>query len=352
MYKCVNQVWLRYDNEIVKKANLSGQFRINLAFFRHINSSTAVKYVMDFAVIKQSRAKRSVTFAVPTEEDLPEKLPKLYSSKLGQKSIRSKSSAIPSTSHQASIDNQDANVEIPIVSQVDTSVGTPSVVSKPATTQAIKIGIDVSGTQCLDFEQQQSIPSTGNVSAGTASNLVITNVRSFADISSPEVTYPSPSGGLSAEDLPPLELNKRLHVSIERYPNLLKRFQEGKVKIRKEIEQDVRLTAIKSKKVTSEVFSKFLNDTPSAERPGKSVASSEPHKVGDDSGSNPSSSEDEDNTEDDEDYVPDPSDLGPDPNDVNIKKSKSEGTYMSHMYSNLSFNRHNVGMSASAPLNF
>ena len=101
-----------------------------------------------------------------------------------------------------------------------------------------------------------------NVSDNTASNLVITNVRSVGVISSSEV---SGSGGLSAEDLPPLELNKRLHVSIERYPNLLKRFQEGKVKIKKLPEQDVRLTAIKSKKVSAEVFSKFYIENTSCE---------------------------------------------------------------------------------------
>ena len=93
-----------------------------------------------------------------------------------------------------------------------------------------------------------------NVSDNTASNLVITNVRSVGVMSSSEV---SSSGGLSAEDLPPLELNKHLHVSIERYPNLLKCFQEGKVRIKELLDQDVRLTAIKSKKVSAEVFSKF-----------------------------------------------------------------------------------------------
>ena len=79
-------------------------------------------------------------------------------------------------------------------------------------------------------------------------------------MSSSDVTDPSTSGGLSAEDLPPLELNKCLHVSIEHYPNLLKCFQEGKVRIKKELDQDVRLTAIKCEKVTAEVFSKFCID--------------------------------------------------------------------------------------------
>ena len=167
-----------------------------------------------------------------------------------------------------------------------------------------------------------------NVSDNTASNLVITNVRSVGVMSSSEV---SSSGGLSAEDLPPLELNKCLHVSIEHYPNLLKRFQEGKVRIKKLLDQDVRLTAIKSKKVSAEVFSKFYIDNTSCERPEKSVPSSVGDTIGNESGSSSSSSDEGDNTEDDEDYVPDPSDLGGDPDGVEVKKTKAEGTYRVNM---------------------
>ena len=92
------------------------------------------------------------------------------------------------------------------------------------------------------------------MSDNTPTNLVITNVRSVAEMSYSDVTDPD-----SVEDLPPLELNKCLHMSIERYLNLLKGFQEGKV------EQDVRLTAIKSKKVMAEVFKKFYIDNTSSE---------------------------------------------------------------------------------------
>ena len=60
---------------------------------------------------------------------------------------------------------------------------------------------------------------------------MITNVRSVSEISISEVPEISQSGGQSAEDLPPLELNKCLHVAIEHYSNLLKCFEEGKVRI-------------------------------------------------------------------------------------------------------------------------
>ena len=167
-----------------------------------------------------------------------------------------------------------------------------------------------------------------NVSDNTASNLVITNVRSVGVMSSSEV---SRSGGLSVEDLPPLELNKHLHVSIERYPNLLKCFQERKVRIKKLLDQDARLTAIKSKKVLAEVFSKFYIDNTSCEQPEKPVPSSVGDTTGNELGSSSSSSDEGDNTEDDEDYVPDPSDLGGDPDGVEVKKTKAEGTYRVNM---------------------
>ena len=327
LYKHVNQVWLRYDNEVVKKANLAGNFCVNLAFFRHVQISTAVQFDLDFATIKQSRVKRSMTFSVATGDELPEKLPKLYGSKSGQKSIRAKSSAIPSTSVDTPQNIEGPSADIPLVSEGATSADTPSGEEQASTSEGVKLASDVSVSEDFQFERPQATESMANVSDNTASNLVITNVRSVAVMSSSEV---SRSGGVSAEDMPPLELNKRLHVSIERYPNLLKCFQEGKVRIKKPLDQDARLTAIKSKKVSAEVFSKFYIDNTSSERPEKSLPSSVGETTGNE-GSSSSSSDEGDNTEDDEDYVPDPSDLGGDPDGVEVKKTKAEGTYRVNM---------------------
>ena len=53
-----------------------------------------------------------------------------------------------------------------------------------------------------------------------------------------------------------------------------------------------------------------------------------------------------------EDYVPDPDDLGGDPDGVQVKKTKAEGTYMSHMYNRFCQDHYYVGMLASVPLTF
>ena len=165
-------------------------------------------------------------------------------------------------------------------------------------------------------------------------------------MSSSEVPETSQSGGQSAKDLPPLELNKRLHVTIEHYPNLLKHFEEGKVRIKKPHPQDVRLTAIRTKKVTSEVFEKFYKDTTSHEQPGKSVASYVPVKFPIESESSSSSSEEGDDTEADEDYVPDTFDLGGDPDGVEVKKTKAEGIYLCKICTKMFKDKYCVDMSA------
>ena len=77
-----------------------------------------------------------------------------------------------------------------------------------------------------------------------------------------------------------------------------------------------------------------------------------PDKGDNDSESNSSSLEEGDNTEDDEDYVPDPDDFGGDPDGVQVKKTKAEGTYMSHMYNRFCQDHYYVGMLASVPLTF
>ena len=201
-----------------------------------------------------------MTFSIATDSELPEKLPKLCASKSGQKSIQAKSSGIPSSSAGTSKTVEDPSSVIPVVSEGAASVCTPPVVAKPSTITGVTSASDAGPSEDFDLEQTSGIESTSNVSDNTSSGLVITNVRSVAEMSSSEQTNPSKSGGISAEDLPPLELNKCLHVSIEHYPNLLKHLEEGKVRIKKECTQDVRLTAINCKKVTAEVFSKFYND--------------------------------------------------------------------------------------------
>ena len=244
VYKRVNQVWLCYDNELVKKANLSGNFRINLAFFRHVRTSTAVQYQIDFAVIKQGRARCSAITALGSDTDVAEKLPKLYGSKSDQKSILAKYSAIASTSTVTSETIQDASGVTPLVSQsaacdstpsvitnpvintglaiasdvtpslyaaksktvgTQTSVipvvseggaiaSTPSVIPKPSTSQVVTCSSHASNTEDLDLEQPSAIKSPSNVSDNTPSGLVITNVRSISEMSSSEVPNPSKSG--------------------------------------------------------------------------------------------------------------------------------------------------------------
>ena len=114
----------------------------------------------------------------------------------------------------------------------------------------------------------------------------------------------------------------------------------------------MRLTTIKCKKVTAEVFQNFYIDKTSCEQPENLVQPSGGEKGDKDSASGSFSSEEGDNTDDDEDYIPDPDDLGGDPDGAQVKKTKAEGTYMSAMYNRYYHHYYCVSMLVLASCKF
>ena len=72
---------------------------------------------------------------------------------------------------------------------------------------------------------------------------------------------PKAKGGCSAADMAPLEFKKRLFVDIERYPNLLKRYQEGKVKVHVSHTEDEHLNTSRQKVISKSAFNKYLSET-------------------------------------------------------------------------------------------
>ena len=118
---------------MVKKANLSGEFQINLAFFRHLQTLTAVNYQIDFAVIKQGRARHSVTFAAGTKIDIPEKVSKMSATDSAEQSILCKSSAITSTSAGTCESEENVSSLLVVESQGVHTITKPPVLDKPST---------------------------------------------------------------------------------------------------------------------------------------------------------------------------------------------------------------------------
>ena len=90
-----------------------------------------------------------MSFSLPTDDEVPEKLPKLYASRSSQKSIHPKSSAIPSTSMDTSQNIEGPSPEIPVVSEGGTSVDTPSDQEQG---EGVKIASDVSVSEDFQFE--------------------------------------------------------------------------------------------------------------------------------------------------------------------------------------------------------
>ena len=103
----------------------------------------------------------------------------------------------------------------------------------------------------------------------------------------------------------PLEFKKRLFVDIERYPNLLKRYQEGKVKVYVSQTEDERLNTIRQKVISKIAFNKYLSktvdDMKNLQKPILSNTAADPDSSDDQS---TGSSVESDNSERDPDYNP------------------------------------------------
>ena len=79
VFKKVRDMWLSLDNTEVKKANMSGMFRVNLAFYRNINTSKWVDYNIDFVAIKQGRARRRPPLLVKSHPNIQDRTVKAKS---------------------------------------------------------------------------------------------------------------------------------------------------------------------------------------------------------------------------------------------------------------------------------
>ena len=133
-------------------------------------------------------------------------------------------------------------------------------------------------------------------------------------------------GGMSAADMPPLELNRHLMVDCERYVNLLKHFQEGKVHVKQIKTPEERLTNIKQKSIPLSLFEKFYTESQKADDKLKKLAEQESRPT--ESGevlSEQSGDDEADDTDTDPDYKPSVDDVEQDTEETPNKCKKSAG---------------------------
>ena len=116
---------------------------------------------------------------------------------------------------------------------------------------------------------------------------------------------PKAKGGCSAADMAPLELKKRLFVNIDRYPNLLKRYQKGKVNVYVSHTEDEHLNTIRQKVISKVAFNMYLSETvddmKNLQKPILSNTAADPDSSDDQS---TGSSVEGDDSETDPDYNP------------------------------------------------
>ena len=158
----------------------------------------------------------------------------------------------------------------------------------------------------------------------------------------------SQGGGMSAANMPPLELKRHLMVDCERYVNLLKRFQEGKVHVKKVKSPEERLTNIKQKSIPLSLFEKFYSQNQKPDDKLKKLAENESRPTESEAaGSEHSGNDDPDDTDTDPDYKPPADDVDEDTVESPKKRKRTAGQEYNrintcHMYNNLKVFRNTV----------
>ena len=356
-------MWIRIDNDNIKKATLSGLFKVNLAFYKNVETGTSVSYNIDFAQIKSLRGRKNAS--LPKASELTQENPvkkgrkKRSSQKLPTKSSIAEDStvhsdlqdAVPGTSYcdqvvitdsqipattqslllggcqplsnpnfeptNVSTQNKDTASQVttdPTNTQIRaTVIGEISMVN-PTTNLASDIpqNIEQSSTSTTkkDSSSEDTIIDPQNTSVEDSTQLKITSVRSLVNELPNEYSIEKSSTevlvGMSASELPPLELNKRLHVNVKKYVNLLKRYQEGSVKVKPLREQNVRLTNIKERNIGFEKFQEFCKQKGFSGSKISGDSEEAKPKSGDTQKADDSDSSSEaDDSEKDESYEPD-----------------------------------------------
>ena len=165
-------------------------------------------------------------------------------------------------------------------------------------------------TKKNDSSSEDTIIDPQNTSVEDSTQLKITSVRSLVNELPNEYSLEKSSTevlvGMSASELPPLELNKRLHVNVKKYVNLLKRYQEGSVKVKPLREQNVRLTNIKERNIGFEKFQEFYKQKgDSGSKISGHSEEAKPQSGGTEKADDSDSSSEADDSEKDEPYEPD-----------------------------------------------
>ena len=348
-------MWLSVDNTEVKKANMSGMFRVNLAFYCNINTSKCVDYNIDFLAIKQGHARRHPPLLVKSH-------PKYSGQKgKGKKSSMQQQLSIPDDPAQefvaegpilqnevsaggtAHIQPETTKTTCPKNMSENASVALRSVdshlqIKQPSEAEegTVPIAQDSSSNHSSESAACTALRNSTEVQSVPAENGTLPTIHETVSTKSSEVQNDSESdksqsnthkealhanpsqkedstfhdnpkakGGCSTADMAPLEFKKRLVVDIEKYPYLLKRYQEGKVKVYVSRTEDERLNTIRQKVISKVAFNKYLtetvDETKNLQKPILSNTPAEPDSSDDQS---TGSSVEGDDSETDPDYNP------------------------------------------------
>ena len=235
-YKRINQVWLCFNDTVVKKAYLGETFRVMLAFYRNISSMKPIMYQFDLAQFKQMpkpRAKRSVVASGSKSQKTP--IPPKGAG-------RGVSTASENVTPKPGSSKSDPGPNVDNHSKGETEQDPTNDSQNPEEGTEVPHTCDPS----VSASQTEKAGENNNVFATATDDTVESKPLLVGHV---ELT----SAEQFRQEMKDKQVRSRLlAVRIKRYPNLLKRYQEGNVTDIKIKPQIQRLSKICKKLVNRE----------------------------------------------------------------------------------------------------
>ena len=235
-FKRINQVWLCFDDTVVRKAYLGETFRVMLAFYRNISSTKPIMYQFNLAQFKQMpkpRAKMSVVASGRKSQKTP--IPPKGAG-------RGVSTASENITPKPASSKSDPGPSVDNHSKGETEQDPTNESQNPEEGTEVPNTCDpsVSASQTEKSDENNNVIATATDDTVESKPVLVGHV----ELTSAEQFW---------QEMEDKKIRPRLlAVRIKRYPNLLKRYQEGNVTELKVRPQIQRLSKIHKKLANKE----------------------------------------------------------------------------------------------------
>ena len=230
-HKKINNLWLTFDDSKVRKSYMARKFQVQLAFYRNTSSTVPVQYNYDFALFKQTphpRLPKISKIVVEKDDTTAESAVTIEQQSQNVDQVESGSTVVE---EQQSQSTDTGNVELGstvVEGQQSHSTDNVNVESGAIGVEQDAPSQKTTDSQNVSTQEKETDPETTDSSEEQVKNETPVEAESVTHKLIGHIEMQNVDD-FKKEYMEQSMCNRLLVVRIKKYPNLLKRYQEGNI---------------------------------------------------------------------------------------------------------------------------